>query len=193
MHPWPWGKLLEGGPEELLSVLETQCFCAPGCSVSRIKYGALWHEPFLSSYSTEGSWDEFFPRRCRRCSMNKTHTWLWQSWACSIRWQAYTFTFQIKTLGPALRPSGGCYPPRHLLWDAERLEKADFVRPASHSRLSCMLAKALRSLTSRRISCGGMSLSPRFPIRTSDSLPKAALKNKQTTAHLLLGKGWGRV
>lgn len=52
------------------------------------------------------------------------------------------------------------------------------MRPANHSRLSCMLAKALRSLTSRRISCWGMSLSPRLPMRTSDSLPKAALKFK---------------
>lgn len=69
----------------------------------------------------------------------------------------------------------------YLLWDVERLEKADFVRPASHSRLSCMLAKALRSLTSRRMSCGGINLSPRFPIRTSDSLPKAALRNKAET------------
>lgn len=65
-----------------------------------------------------------------------------------------------------------------LLWVAERLEKAALVRPANHSRLSCMLAKAFRSLTSRRISCWGMSLSPRLPMRTSDSLPKAALKCK---------------
>lgn len=68
--------------------------------------------------------------------------------------------------------------PLYLLWEAERLEKAALVRPANHSRLSCMLAKALRSLTSRRISCWGMSLSPRLPMRTSDSLPKAALKCK---------------
>jgi len=66
----------------------------------------------------------------------------------------------------------------YLLWVAERLEKATLVRPANHSRLSCMLAKAFRSLTSRRISCWGMSLSPRLPMRTSDSLPKAALKGK---------------
>lgn len=66
----------------------------------------------------------------------------------------------------------------YLLWLPERLEKAALVRPANHSRLSCMLAKAFRSLTSRRSSCWGMSLSPRLPMRTSDSLPKAALKHK---------------
>lgn len=66
----------------------------------------------------------------------------------------------------------------YLLWVDERLEKAALVRPANHSRLSCMLAKAFRSLTSLRISCWGMSLSPRLPMRTSDSLPKAALKCK---------------
>ena len=69
-------------------------------------------------------------------------------------------------------------PHQYLLWDVERLEKADFVRPANHSKLSCMLAKALRSLTSQRMSCGEINLSPRFPIRTSDSLPNAALHNK---------------
>ena len=79
----------------------------------------------------------------------------------------------------------------HLLWEADRLEKADFVRPANHSRLSCMLAKALRSLTSRRMSCGGINLSPRFPIRTSDSLPKAALKSKPETLHTQLRKDRG--
>ena len=73
-------------------------------------------------------------------------------------------------------------PPRqYSLWDVERLEKAAFVRPANHSKLSCMLAKALRSLTSQRMSCGGINLSPRFPIRTSDSLPNAALHNKSET------------
>lgn len=75
-------------------------------------------------------------------------------------------------------PQAGFSRGNYSLWDVERLEKAALVRPASHSRLSCRLAKALRSLTSRRISCWGISLSPKFPIRTSDSLPKAALKGK---------------
>lgn len=96
-------------------------------------------------------------------------------------------TFPMRVLSPIPQPSSISY----LLWDVERLEKADFVRPANHSRLSCMLAKALRSLTSRRMSCGGINLSPRFPIRTSDSLPKAALQSKPETFHIQHGKDWG--
>ena len=96
-------------------------------------------------------------------------------------WYVDTLAFQMKvfSLVPQLSPQEP--PCWYLLWDVERLEKADFVRPANHSKLSCMLAKALRSLTSRRMSCGGINLSPRFPIRTSDSLPKAALQNKSET------------
>lgn len=89
------------------------------------------------------------------------------------------FQMKVFSLVPQLSPQEP--PCWYLLWDVERLEKADFVRPANHSKLSCMLAKALRSLTSRRMSCGGINLSPRFPIRTSDSLPKAALQNKSET------------
>lgn len=65
-----------------------------------------------------------------------------------------------KLLIPAKIPYLCCSHPQtevsrgnYSLWVAERLEKAALVRPASHSRLSCRLAKALRSLTSRRISC----------------------------------------
>lgn len=52
-------------------------------------------------------------------------------------------------------------------------------RPASHSMLSCRLARAFRSLTSRRISFWGISLSPRFPVSTSDSLAKATLRGEK--------------
>lgn len=45
--------------------------------------------------------------------------------------------------------------------------------------LSCRLARAFRSLTSRRISFWGISLSPRFPVSTSDSLAKATLKKER--------------
>ena len=92
-----------------------------------------------------------------------------------------TLSSQMNVLSLVSRLAPQDPPRQYSLWDVERLEKAAFVRPANHSKLSCMLAKALRSLTSQRMSCGGINLSPRFPIRTSDSLPNAALHNKSET------------
>lgn len=60
------------------------------------------------------------------------------------------------------------------LWG--RLLKKPLRRVASHSMLSCRLARAFRSLTSLRISFWGISLSPRFPVKTSDSLANATLR-----------------
>lgn len=57
-----------------------------------------------------------------------------------------------------------------------RLLKKLLRRVASHSMLSCRLARAFRSLTSLRISFWGINLSPRFPVKTSDSLANAALR-----------------
>lgn len=102
----------------------------------------------------------------------------WQFGHVPIQRRVDTLSFQMNVLSLVSQLSPQDPPHQYLLWDVERLEKADFVRPANHSKLSCMLAKALRSLTSQRMSCGGINLSPRFPIRTSDSLPNAALHNK---------------
>lgn len=60
-----------------------------------------------------------------------------------------------------------------------KVAKKALRRAASHSMLSCRLARAFRSLTSRRISFWGISLSPRFPVSTSDSLAKATLKKER--------------
>lgn len=65
-----------------------------------------------------------------------------------------------------------------------KLAKNVLRRAASHSMLSWRLARAFRSLTSRRISFWGINLSPRFPVSTSDSLAKATLSTVEKKGEL---------
>lgn len=61
-----------------------------------------------------------------------------------------------------------------------KLVKNALRRAASHSMLSWRLARAFRSLTSRRISFWGINLSPKLPVSTSDSFAKAALNDAES-------------